>query len=62
MQLHDKEEIEIQGTIAEMRKLNQETAKLAEETKHFMKRNNYFEIIIIIAAFAAGGAFVKFLA
>ena len=62
MQLSDKDELELQGTITEIRKLNQETAKLHEETIFYMKRNRYFEVVLIIAAFATGGAFVKFLA
>ena len=53
MQAYDEQELRIQKDVAEMRKLN-------EETRHYVKKNCYFEVVLIIAAFAAGGAFVRF--
>lgn len=47
-------DLEIQKIVTEMEKMN-------EETKLTRKKSRWFEVTLLLAAFAAGGVWVKFI-
>ena len=67
MQSTVSEKAQLEKTIAEMHKLNEETRKFVEEAHKMraeaaftIKKNRWYEITIVIAIIAATATFTKF--